>query len=405
MKKLIAKFTFFLVYMVLFAASAEGEENTYRSNLTGDWNGIRSTLSDHGLNIQLEYTSTYQGLISDDQPSNARYGGKWDAFCSVDTEKAGLWQNGAFVAHLEYAHADATTFFSRTVFPFNMAMMTPVGDPKSLEATSLYYLHTFSDDSRLMIGKINSLDLLADDAFFGGWGTQRFMHLAFVAPPSGVVPAVFIGAVYSFDTGPYSWTLMLFDPEDRSLEYFPDDLFSEGVNMGVALGHETTWYGRKTEYSINITYSTQKGTDLSQITSGVTTSKKKGSYNISLQLSHNLQQNDEGSWGLYAKASIADGNPNTIKGFFIGGIGGDALFFDRPQDRFGIGVFYYDFSDVLQDALRPDILFDDEWGIEAYYNYELTPWFHITADLQYVHPADGTENNVFVGGLRTNIKF
>jgi len=32
--------------------------------LTGDWNGLRSRLIDQGITFDLEYTSTYQGLLS-----------------------------------------------------------------------------------------------------------------------------------------------------------------------------------------------------------------------------------------------------------------------------------------------------------------------------------------------------
>jgi len=46
----------------------------------------------------------------------------------------------------------------------------------------------------MMVGKINAIDLLASHPFFGGWGTDRFWTVAFVAPPSGVVPPVIMGA-------------------------------------------------------------------------------------------------------------------------------------------------------------------------------------------------------------------
>ena len=34
-------------------------------------------------------------------------------------------------------------------------------------------------------------------------------------------------------------------------------------------------------------------------------------------------------------------------------IGGRALFFGRPRDVFGMGGFYYNLSDELEDALDP----------------------------------------------------
>ena len=57
--------------------------------------------------------------------------------------------------------------------------------------------------------------------------------------------------------------------------------------------------------------------------------------------------------GSILRQAIADGNPNYVERSLIVGIGGKALFFGRPQDSFGIGAYYYDLSDVLQDELNP----------------------------------------------------
>jgi hypothetical protein len=56
-----------------------------------------------------------------------------------------------------------------------------------------YLSQRFGEATRVMLGKINAIDLLSSHPFFGGWGTERFWHLAFVVPPSGVVPPVIMG--------------------------------------------------------------------------------------------------------------------------------------------------------------------------------------------------------------------
>ena len=109
--------------------------------------------------------------------------------------------------------------------------------------------------------------------------------------------------------------------------------------------------------------------------------------------------------GLYLKGAIADGNPNPVQCSIIGGIGGIGLFPDRIEDSFGIGYYYYNFSDKLQNVISPLVNFDDEQGIEVFYNFAATPWFHIAFDLQYIDPASGDNQNALVGGLRTKIVF
>ncbi len=105
------------------------------------------------------------------------------------------------------------------------------------------------------------------------------------------------------------------------------------------------------------------------------------------------------------KGAIADGNPNIIQGSVVTGIGGKGLFANRPNDRFGLGIFYWNFSNDLQNAVRPVANFGNEYGIEAYYSYAVTPWFHLTGDVQYVSPANQSFSDALFLGLRAGIRF
>lgn len=109
--------------------------------------------------------------------------------------------------------------------------------------------------------------------------------------------------------------------------------------------------------------------------------------------------------GLYAQAAVADGNPNPIRRSFVGGVFGHAVVPGRPLDHFGIGTFFYDFSDELQGALAPVGSFKDEQGVEAYYVFALTPWLRLSASLQWVDPATGANRSLWVGGLRARVAF
>ncbi len=46
-----------------------------------------------------------------------------------------------------------------------------------------------------------------------------------------------------------------------------------------------------------------------------------------------------------------------------------------------------------------------EYGTELFYNVEVTPWLHITGDLQYVNPAEEQRDSDVVLGIRSNIRF
>ncbi len=380
-----------------------------RSYLSGDWWGARSFLADHGATLDLRHTSFYQGLASGTGNKDFEYGGKMDSFIDLDSGKMGLWEGGGIRSHFEYRHGDAPANRGGAIFAVNTALYWPVGTPEELVATSLYFTQKVGDRSSIALGKFNPVDLLAADPFYGGWGIDRFMNLILAAPPSGLIPVVFMGAVAKYRTNPVNWTIMVFDPNDRTNDYFPGDLFEDGVNFSVTGAHITTLAGRKTTYAVAGLYSTAEGVDHSSIGGGIVdTSTKSGAWNINFEFKHNLQESSEqpnATWGFYLKAAIADGNPNYVQRSLIVGIGGKALFLGRPQDSFGVGGFYYNLSDVLQDTLFPNTKFKDESAIEAFYSYAVTPWLYVGGDIQYIDPATGGFKNALVLALRTQIRF
>ena len=390
-----------------FTQSPDDTNWSTRKTLTQDWGGARSSLADKGMIFDLRHTTTYQGLMSgtrrDDDDTG--FGNKVDAFITFNSEKMGLWEGGALRVHLDYRYGNAPSTYGGAIFATNTMLYWPGNSEDRLEATSLFYAHKISDTVGLAIGKFNPLDTLASSAFYGGWGIDRFMNLILAAPPSGLIPVVFMGAIASIKTKPVAWTIMIYDPEDRTFDYFPGDLFETGVNIYVSGAYATMLSGRKTTYIVNALYSTAEGTDYSMLEPGnYPISTKKGSYNFSVEFKHTLQEEGKADWGLYIKAAIADGNPNYVESSLIVGIGGKALFLDRPQDSFGVGAYYYNLSDHLEDTGNPLNTFRDEYAIEAYYNYEVTPWMLIGPDIQYIRPASGRSENAFVGALRMQFR-
>jgi len=400
-----------LLSPLAFGQSSDDSGLATRFALTGDWWGARSSLADNGVSLDLRHTSFYQGLASGTGDKSYEYGGKMDAFITLDSAKMGLWDGGGFRSHLEYRHGDAPANLGGAIFAANTALYWPVDTPEDLVATSLYFIQTIGDRSSIAFGKFNPVDLLAAHSFYGGWGIDRFMNLILVAPPSGLIPVVFMGAVANTRTERVTWTIMAFDPNDRTNDYLPGDLFDDGVNISVSAAHDTALAGRKTTYVISGLYSTAEGADYSSVGGGVGSivSTKSGAWNINFEFKHNLQECTEqanASWGFYLKAAIADGNPNYIERSLIVGIGGKALFFGRPQDSFGVGAYYYDLSETLQDSLDPSFTnFHDESAIEAFYSWAVTPWLQIGADIQYINPARGDYKNALVPSLRLQFRF
>ncbi len=393
------------------AADAPAPTLIQREQLTGDWGGGRTTAAARGVTFQIELTGFAQDpWAGDGSADEAEGGARFDALVNFDTGKLGLWEGGGFRTHLESRFGKIPTFRGGALWPMNTGTLLPLGEPNRLVLSSVYYTHRVGKASVLMVGKINAVDLLAGDPFFGGWGSHRFLNITFVAPPSGVVPPTIAGAIFSTRRGAWSYTGMVYDPNDQTNDYWVDGLFTDGVNVSFSPAWNGKVAERATTVGVTAAFSTARGANLSELLlpPDLKTGDKRGSYNVALQVSHLLKESvvQKGKGlGVYAKAATADGNPNPIRASFVGGLAGHGMITRRPWDSFGVGYFYYDMSDALSDSLAPVASFGNEQGLELYYTAAIARWLRLGADVQLVSPARQNFDPAVIGTLRLNIVF
>lgn len=111
------------------------------------------------------------------------------------------------------------------------------------------------------------------------------------------------------------------------------------------------------------------------------------------------------SWGVFGSAGISDGNPNPVRWASSLGLGGSSPWACRKLDTFGVGYFYVGVSEELKRLAPRLVPLRDEHGVELFYNLGLTPWFHLTPDLQVTTPfRDRVETSLNLG-LRAKIDF
>jgi porin len=112
--------------------------------------------------------------------------------------------------------------------------------------------------------------------------------------------------------------------------------------------------------------------------------------------------NPQQGWGIFGQVGVSDGNPNPIEASFMGGLAGSSVVSGRSDDRWGVGYFRYNLSRGLLGGLDTiGIHLRDEQGIEAFYNFAVTPWFRITADVQHIQPVRKDRDDATFLGLRT----
>jgi porin len=111
------------------------------------------------------------------------------------------------------------------------------------------------------------------------------------------------------------------------------------------------------------------------------------------------------SWGVFGNFGVSDAKPNPIHWSAIAGIAGSSPIASRKRDTFGLGYYYLGFSDDFKNVARLITPVRDEHGLELFYDVGVTPWCHVTTDLQVITPILERAETSLVLGLRAKIDF
>jgi porin len=396
------------------AASRIAED---RFELTGDWWGRRSALEDGGIDIRSSLTQFYQGVSSGGTNRRFRYGGKYDLYFDLDSEKMGLWEGGELLIHLadwqfgQNSNADAT--FGSPV-NFNQVLPEP---EESFAVSHFLYRQMLTENGWLMeIGRYSLLDLW--DGFYPGYGNglDGFMNASLICPfnvgLSGIPPiSNLVGLVKAGEKG-LEGGVVMFENEDNSNKIGLE--FPNGVTFLLFARKYTEFGGLLGTHTLASTLSTSDFTDLNyndwiQVPDGLPTpTSQSGQWTAGYIGEQRIRQdpcNANRFTNFRYSVYWADSgvNPYDFSSFFLLEKFGTK---SRPNDRMGIGYFYnnlgQDFRDLL-NVLEPHRSMVQ--GGEIYYNAQITPWSQLTFNLQAVSPINASRDTAVVPGLRYRVNF
>jgi hypothetical protein len=72
----------------------------------------------------------------------------------------------------------------------------------------------------------------------------------------------------------------------------------------------------------------------------------------------------------------------------------------RPHDRMGVAFWRNWLSRTFVDLVSPVEDVHDLYGFELYYNLQINPWLHLTADLQFIKNANRGDSLAVIPGAR-----
>jgi porin len=395
-----------------------------RPKLTGDWCGLREQLRDNGFTFDISSTSYYQGTASGGLQDTFRYGGRNDYLVNVDGQKAGMWQGFSIYMHGETVFGDSVNAATGAVVPVNIGRAHPVFFGTETALTAVKFTQALSENFLVFAGRINTIDNV-QQPFMPGRGLDAgFMNATFVwnVILGRTMNYVMNGGGAAILAGGYPVvTLTVYDTNDVTTRSGFNDLFDNGAVIYPTVSMPTTFFDMPGHQSLWGAYSSgryaivtpESLTLLPQVLQGglpptALTTLVRGSWWITYLFDQALwvdPTDKTRSWGVFGNFGISDGKPNPIKWSAILGVGGSSPLACRKLDTFGIAYYYLGFDDGFKNVARVITPVRDERGVELFYNVAVTPWCHLTTDLQVITPILERAETSLVLGLRAKIDF
>ena len=385
------------------AQSLDGDEY-----LTGDLFGLRTGLAESGVVADLQLTQFYQSVADGGLNQTSKYGGKLDYFFT--------FAKGLAVLHAETRFGEDVILDAAGLAPVNSNMLYP-GLENTTAITGLQFNLPLSTDQEWIatFGKINTLDLFNTIYPQTGRGVDGFMNGSAFLPSTvnRTIPMAFLGAgVMKMHQQQIEGALLVYDSHNVTTTSGFDRLFANGANIAGVWRFFSDLGGLPGSHLFLGTWATGKFTSLDPTGwvfppgGGVIPTKSSSSWSLLYILEQKLWVDPccaKRNIGLLSQWGLAD--PRNSVYAWSGNLSFQAqgLIAGREEDTMGIGCFYSGLSEDLKDLLAGIAPLDDLQGVELYYNAAITPWFHLTTDLQFVQPGISANDTAVVLGLRGKI--
>lgn len=366
-----------------------------RDTLTGDWNGQRDALAARGLEIELGSGATYQSLVRGGYRHADDVLGVTSLELRLDTARAGAWRGGGFRVRGEarYGHDIQAAFGGFNAV--NVGQLFP-HDPDrigraAVALTELVYTQTLTPRIQLFAGLLNNDE--GDDNLLAGNLRRRnsFLNAALLSSPVRLAtsPQAAPGIGLRLQaTDRLRGEVRIHD----SREHVGQRLFADGA--GTTYASEWTYayqlWGRPGRHLVGLRYADGGALSLAgsvdarllaALAPALASARDHtwaSYYNVSQSVA---DWGDGRGWGVFLRLGYGDNAANPIDWSTAFGAVVNGPFQARSHDAAGWGYFHvYQVDGPVMQAFA----LDDEQGWEAWYNLEMAPWLHVTADVQMI---------------------
>lgn len=377
--------------------------------LTGDWGGLRTDLAAAGIVFQADATQFYFGNTTGGVDREFRYGGHNDYVLIADGGKLGVHEGLVLKLRAEHRYGESISTATGAILPATVLADLPVNGSEDLYLTNVLFTQVLDEHWAVFAGKTDTLDGDPND-FAHGRGKTQFSNVAFVANPillrSVPYSTLTAGVSYLYEGQPLL-TATILNASDTTRTSGFEELFADGAVLTAEARIPTQFFGKPGHQVFGGAWSSKDFVSLGQdprfILGDVPIARRSGTWGLYYNFDQYLvtsAKDPKRGWGVFGRAGIGDQDVNPLEYFLSAGVGGSSPLESRPHDTFGVGWYYLGASSELGPLLSN---LGDGQGVELFYNYQVTPWFHVTPDLQVIMPGRQNIDTSLVVGVRANI--
>jgi porin len=406
-----------------------------RATLFGDPGGWRSRLYELGITLDAQVTQVYQGVVSGGNANgkgHGQYNGLFEANLTLDTAKAGLWSGGLFVLTEQTSFGRPLKNQSGNLSPVNATALWPISYEHSSELMEYHLIQALPLKTVAIVGRLDPSNYL-DQNSFSSTSDSQFLNVSMNSNP-------LFGRFLTYST--YAALFMTQVTDDLTLAYgawtpntVPGDYGGNWNDFGAAVYPIFKYkaFNRPGMISAIFAYSSKDAVDVGNprlvpgvITRGLPTKTDNWIVEISGEqyfwepdgalvpqaaggrkevfrvATKDFAQARPGL-GIFYRFSSTPEDRSAYNIYLSGGVGGRGVIPGRPYDRFGIGAYWLKESNDLDK--QPGNLLGNETGVEAFYNFAITPALQLSFDAQWISPGIRSSHDAVVLGTRLNIRF
>jgi porin len=422
-------------------AAQSGDGLWDRDTLFGDLAGVRSRLEDIGIELKAQETGEVLGNVTGGIRQGAIYEGSTLAALSVDAEKFLGFGGGTFTVSGLQIHGKGLSANNLD----NLNVASGIEAKPSTRLFELWYEQSIlSGRASIRIGQqaadqefaVSQYGALFVNSGFG-WATLTAIDL-----PSG-------GPAYPFATPGVRLKIQPSDDLAVLVGLYNGDPADNGsgtsfrVDQGAFLIGEVQYSVNGSEadaglpgtYKVGAWYNSNSfpdqrfgtdGTSLADPASNGMSLLHRGDwgvYALADQMVYRVPGTKDQGLGMFGRIMAAPSDRNEISFYFNAGATYKGLIPGRPDDTAGIGVIYARIGNTARNLDADTVTFpgaprrirDAETVLEMTYQAQITPWWALQPDFQYVFsPGGGIPDpdqpskrigDAAVLGLRTTITF